>query len=316
MRTPEERFENLPQFDFEPHYITIGDLRLHYLDEGPEKESVVLLLHGEPTWSYLYRKMIPIMSGAGFRVVVPDYIGFGRSDKLKRRNDHSYQFHVDVITSFVNKLNLKDVTLFAQDWGGLIGLRVLANEQERFSRVVVANTGLPSTRGFLKQFLLPRLFKIRIKMIGKITEEKFARNPTFFNWVAYSQTVETFPIGKILQGGTVTELSPEVLRAYEAPFPDETYMAGPRVMPMLVPTQLKENQKVWDAVLKKWKKPFLTAFSDGDPITRGGDRIFQQLIPGAQGQNHVTIEGAGHFLQEDKGEELAHVIVDFIGRTS
>ncbi len=312
LRTPEERFEDLPQFDYDPHYVEIAGIRLHYLDEGPDDASVVLLLHGEPTWSYLYRKMIPVFVEAGYRVIAPDYVGFGRSDKLKRKQDHSYQFHVEVMTTFVRNLDLKDITLFAQDWGGLIGLRVLANEQERFSRVVISNTGFPATRSLLKQLLVPKLFKMRVWLKGRISEEEFSKNPSFLNWVAYSQTVKEFPIGKIIQGGTVTDLPSDVLRAYEAPFPDESYMAGPRVMPMLVPTQLRENQKVWEAVLKKWEKPFLTTFSDGDPITRGGERIFQKLIPGARGQEHVIIKKAGHFLQEDKAEEIAIIIVKFI----
>ncbi len=297
LRTPDERFANLAGFNFAPHYIEISHqttpLRVHYLDEGPREAAPVLLMHGEPSWCYLYRKMIPIIVAAGHRVVAPDLIGFGRSDKLIRREDYTYQFHVDTMTAFVESLDLRNMTFFGQDWGGLIGLRIVAEHPERFARIVAANTFLPTG------------------------DQKPSEG--FLRWQHYSQTVENFHVGGIIKGGCVTELSPEVIEAYNAPFPDDTYKAGARQFPLLVPTSpdnpaSEANRKAWE-VLKQWNKPFLTVFSDSDPVTRGADVVLQKLIPGTAGQPHTTITGAGHFLQEDKGEELAKVVVDFIART-
>jgi len=293
LRTPDERFENLPGFAFEPHYVETSGLRLHYLDEGPAGAPPVLLLHGEPSWCYLYRKMVPVIAPAGLRAVAPDLAGFGRSDKPASRDDYSYQFHVDLMAAFVEKLGLRDITLVCQDWGGLIGLRVAAEHEARFARVVAANTFLPT-----------------------------GDNPpgeAFLRWQKFSQEVPELRIGRIINGGCVTELSPEVIAAYEAPFPEERYKAGARAFPALVPTRPDDpasapNRKAWE-VLRRWEKPFLTAFSDSDPITRGGDRAFQSLVPGTKGQQHTTIAGAGHFLQEDKGEQLAAVVVEFIAGT-
>jgi haloalkane dehalogenase len=293
LRTPDERFANLPGYDFAPHYVEVNKLRLHYVDEGPREAAPVLLLHGEPSWCYLYRKMIPILTAAGHRVVAPDLVGFGRSDKLPRREDYSYQFHVDVMTGFVQALDLKEITLFGQDWGGLIGLRVAAENADRFARIVAANTGLPTGDQPMSE--------------------------GFMRWREYSQTVEHFHVGGIIKGGCATELSPEVIAAYNAPYPDDSYKAAARQFPVLVPISPDDpaaaaNRRAWE-VLRQWTKPFLTAFSDSDPVTRGGERVFQKLVPGAAGQPHVTIAGAGHFLQEDKGEELARVVVDFIAQT-
>jgi haloalkane dehalogenase len=293
LRTPDERFNNLSNFDFAPQYVEIAGLRIHYVDEGPRVAAPVLMLHGEPSWSYLYRKMIPIITTAGHRAVAPDLAGFGRSDKPARREDYTYQFHVDVMTGLIKSLDLREITLVGQDWGGLIGLRIAAEHPDRFARIVVANTGLPTgdqpmTEGFLR-------------------------------WREYSQTVENFHVGGIIKGGCVNDPPPEVIAAYNAPFPDDGYKAGARQFPLLVPIgpddpASEANRRAWE-VLRRWEKPLLTAFSDGDPVTRGGERVFQKLVPGAQGQPHVTITTAGHFLQEDKGEELAQVVVDFISRT-
>ncbi len=293
IRTPDERFKNLPGYDFAPHYVEVAGLRMHYIDEGPKDGEVVLLLHGEPSWSYLYRKMIPIITAAGYRAIAPDFIGFGRSDKLVKPEDYSYQFHVDTLRAFVRALNLKNITLVCQDWGGLIGLRVAAENSERFARVVAANTGLPTG--------------------------DMPMSDAFKQWQQYSQSVPELPVGNIVKGGCRTPLPPEVVAAYDAPFPDNRYKAGARIFPKLVPTQPDDpaapaNRKAWE-VFSKWTKPFLTAFSDGDAITRGGERIFQQRVPGAKDQPHTIIAGAGHFLQEDKGEELARVVVEFIKRT-
>lgn len=295
LRTPDERFEDLSGFNFEPNYIVVDDteggkLRLHYLDEGPMDAPTILLMHGEPSWCYLYRKMIPIFQNEGFRIVAPDLIGFGRSDKPADRNDYTYQRHVDWIQSFIDQLKLKEITLVCQDWGGLIGLRLVAENPDLFERVVAANTMLPTG--------------------------DFDPGDAFRAWRDFSQTVPEFPVGDILNGATTSDLAQDILIAYNAPFPDESYKEGARQFPVLVPATpddpaTEKNRAAWE-VLKKWKKPFLTAFSDKDPITRGADRVLQKLIPGAKNQRHTTIKDAGHFLQEDKGEELAKVVIDFM----
>ena len=295
LRTPDDRFENLAGYNFEPHYAEVPDgegetLRVHYVDEGPRDASPVLLLHGEPSWCYLYRKMIPVIVDAKHRTIAPDLIGFGRSDKPSKRADYTYQSHVDWMTAFVEAIDLQDATLVGQDWGGLIGLRLVAEHPERFARVVAANTFLPT-----------------------------GDNPpgeAFLRWQTYSQETPIFHVGGIIKGGCRSELSPEVIEAYNAPFPDDSFKEGARQFPMLVPTRPDDpasepNRGAWE-VLRGWTKPFLTAFSDSDPVTRGADRMFQKLIPGAKDQPHTTIVGGGHFLQEDKGEELARVVVDFI----
>lgn len=318
IRTPDNRFENLDGFPFTPNYVEIDNLRIHYIDEGSKSAMPILLMHGEPSWSYLYRKMIPILVNAGYRVIAPDLIGFGRSDKLMRMKDYSYKFQVDIFTKFVTELNLTNITLFCQDWGGLIGLRVVADQPERFSKIIVANTGLPAFKG-IKAHIFPLLFRLAVWREGKVPliaaneeQSEEASMKPFIRWVAYSRTTPEFPIGDIIQSGTQTVLSPEVLNAYNAPFPDESYKAGARIMPSLVPTQLKENNKVWEEVFAHWTKPLLTMFSDRDPITRGGEKRFQAKIPGAKNQPHITIKDAGHFLQEDKGEEIAELIIKFI----
>ncbi len=300
LRTPEERFTDLPDYPFPPHYVDVpaGDgtgaaLRVHYVDEGPPDGPPVLLLHGEPSWSYLYRKMIPVLASAGLRAIAPDLIGFGRSDKPAARSDYTYQRHVDWMREVLLRLDLKGVTLVCQDWGGLIGLRLAAEHPERFSRIVAANTFLPTGD---------------------------QRPPdAFFAWREFSQQVEEFPVGRIVASGCVNTLPPEIVAAYDAPFPDERFKAGARQFPMLVPVTPDDpasepNRRAWQ-VLRRWEKPFLTAFSDSDPITAGGAELFQQLVPGTRGQPHATIEKAGHFLQEDQGERLAQVVVEFIRST-
>ncbi len=314
LRTPDSRFEDLSGYPFTPNYIEIEGLRVHYVDEGSKDAPPILLMHGEPSWSYLYRKMIPPLVDAGFRPIAPDLIGFGRSDKLQGTKDYSYQMHVNVMLELVRKLDLENITLFCQDWGGLIGLRVVGEEPDRFARIVAANTGLPSAKGIKAKIGYP-IFKLQVRRIGTVTPKQLQENPNFIRWVALSQTIPELPIGDLIQSSTLTNLSSEVVRAYDAPFPDASYKAGARIFPYLVPSQLAQNQKVWDNVLTKWEKPFLTTFSDSDPITRGGEKYFQKKIPGAQERNHITIKGAGHFLQEDKGEEIAQVIIDFINKT-
>ncbi len=263
---------------------------MHYVDEGPRDAEVVLMLHGEPSWCYLYRKMIPIITAAGLRAVAPDLIGFGRSDKPASQDDYTYQAHVDWMATFLEKLDLRGITLVCQDWGGLIGLRLAAEHPERFARIVAANTFLPT-----------------------------GDNPpgeAFLRWQEFSQKAPSLPIGNIVKGGCKTDVPPEVVAAYDAPFPDDTYKAGARKFPLLVPTRPDDpasaaNRKAWE-VLRAWEKPFLCAFSDEDPITRGGDRAFQEMVPGTKGQPHTTIKGGGHFLQEDKGEDLAAAVVSFV----
>jgi haloalkane dehalogenase len=295
LRTPEDRFTNLPGYPFTPHYLDVPDdegasLRMHYLDEGPRDGAVVLLLHGEPSWSYLYRKMIPVLTAAGLRAVAPDLIGFGRSDKPASRADYTYARHVAWVWSCVTQLGLRDMTLVCQDWGSLIGLRLVGEHPDSFARVVVGNGGMPTG-----DQQMPEAFQA---------------------WKKFSQETTVFDIGRIVSRACVTELTPEVLAAYDAPFPDDSYKEGARQFPTLVPASPDDpaspaNRKAWE-VLMKWEKPFLTAFSDQDPITRGGDKLLQHLVPGTRGQPHTTIVGGGHFLQEDKGEDLARVVVDFV----
>ena len=290
LRTPDNRFSNLLDYPFKPNYIQLGDIRIHYVDEGESSKEVVLLIHGEPTWSYLYRKMIPIVSESGYRVIVPDLVGFGKSDKPINQEDYTYEKHVGWISSFIESLDLTNINLFCQDWGGLIGLRIVSEQGYRFNRIIASNTSLPTG-----DFKVPE---------------------AFFNWQKFSQDTPVFNASKIVKSSCVNKISYEVQKAYDAPFPDETYKAGARRFPMLVPTSPNDpssqpNREAWEK-LKNWHKPFLTAFSDSDPITKGGDILFQKLIPGCKGISHKTIVGAGHFLQEDKGPELAQLIVDFI----
>lgn len=290
LRTADERFLHLPGYAFEPHYTDVHGMRMHYLDEGPADANPVLLLHGEPSWSYLYRSMIPLIAAAGLRTIAPDLIGFGKSDKPADQRDYSYEKHVSWMKQFVEKLDLRSITLVCQDWGSLIGLRVAAENERRFDRIVLANGGLPTGEG-----KMPRVFRA---------------------WRAFARISPWFPIGRIVQSGTVSALPPDVVAAYDAPFPDSSYKAGARAFPRLVPTTPDDpaapaNRAAWE-VFRNWQKPFLTAFSNRDPITRGLDKAFVERIPGAKGQPHTTIRNAGHFLQEEKGPELANVIIDFV----
>lgn len=291
LRTPEECFEELVGYPFKANYYEVDSsgMRMHYVDEGPADGAVVLLLHGEPSWSYLYRKMIPPLIDAGFRVVAPDLIGFGKSDKPVEQSDYSYQNHMDWLKTLVQGLELKEINLFCQDWGGLLGLRMAAELEERFSRIAAGNTFLPTG------------------------EHK--PGEAFFQWRDFSQKVKKLPVGRIIGNGCYTKPESEILKGYEAPYPDETYKAGARIFPALVPVDPEDpavpaNRKAWE-VLQKWKKPFLCTFSDSDPITKGADAIFRRKIPGCKGQKHVTIENAGHFLQEDQGEILAKHLIEF-----
>ncbi len=303
LRTPADRFVDLPDYPFAPHFAEIsavpgeagsGTLRVHYLDEGPRDAAPVLLMHGEPSWSYLYRHMIPVLVAAGHRVIAPDLVGFGMSDKPTEKSDYTYARHVAWMSELAfDRLDLTGITYFGQDWGGLVGLRMVAAQPDRYARVVVGNTGLPEGD-------------------GKLSE-------AFLNWQQFSRESPVFPIGSIVNGGCAADLSPEVVAAYDAPFPDDSYKAGARIFPSLVPSMpddpgAAENRAAW-AVFEQWTKPWLTTFGDKDAVTRGGEGPFQRRIPGAAGQPHTTIIGGGHFLQEDKGPELAAVIVEFIDGT-
>jgi haloalkane dehalogenase len=290
LRTPDARFESLPAFPSPPRYVDVGGPRMAYVEDGPASASPILCLHGEPSWSFLYRKMIPIFAAAGHRVLAPDLIGFGRSDKPSQRSDYSYQSHMDWLTAFLRSLDLRHVTLVCQDWGGLLGLRLAAENPERFDRIVAANTFLPT---------------------GDQPMPK-----AFFDWREYSQTTPNLNVGAIVSRGCATTLAPEIVAAYDAPFPDESFKEGARQFPTLVPASPDDpaspaNRRAWE-VLSKWDKPVFTAFSDQDPITRGADKLLQAMIPGAKGREHVTITGGGHFLQEDRGEELASAVLRMI----
>lgn len=300
LRTPDERFVNLSDWPYEPHYTDVQQadvtLRIAHVDTGRrDAATTVLCMHGEPSWSYLYRKMIPVFVGAGHRVVAPDLVGFGRSDKPTSVHDYTYERHVEWMSRWLVANDLRRLTLVCQDWGGLIGLRMLAAFPERFDRLVVANTFLP---------------------VGDR-----APSEAFMAWRKYSQETPKFNVGRIVEGGCARKpLAAEVVAAYDAPFPDDSYKAGARVFPTLVPISLddpssKANLAAWQ-VLEQFEKPVLTAFSDADPVTKGGDRGFQQRVPGTRGQAHTTIVNAGHFLQEDAGEELAVVVNEFIARNS
>jgi len=299
IRTPDNRFESLPDYPFAPHYALVptidngrdSEVRVHYLDEGPSDAAPVLLMHGEPSWSYLYRRMIPPLVAAGHRVIAPDLVGFGRSDKPMKQQDYTYARHVAWMSALVfDRLDLTDITFFGQDWGGLIGLRLVAAQPDRYARVVIGNTGLPTGHG--------------------------PASEAFLAWQKFSQETPDFPVGKIVSGGTAGGLDPAVVAAYDAPFPDDRFKAGARIFPTLVPTSADDpsspdNERAW-AVLSEFKKPFVLAYSDSDPITKGGDAPFLAKVPGAQGRAHTTIEGGGHFLQEDKPHEVAQVILDTI----
>jgi len=306
LRTSDERFENLPDFSFEPHYVEVDGIRIHYLDEGPEKGEIVLLMHGEPTWCFLYRHMIPPLVKAGFRCFAPDLVGFGRSDKPTEQSDHTYARHVKWMTEWMKKIDLRDITMFCQDWGSLIGLRLAIENQERFSRIILANGGLP-TGDIPEQFLEAMAPFLRWRAASKYLY--IAKRYSQFNYIL------NFSIRHIMQWGTYNNLSEDIIAAYEAPFPDDSYIAATRIMPQLVPISDDNPEtpvnKIAFAEYQKWEKPFLTAFSNKDPITRGGYMPWQG-IPGAKGQKHKTIRKASHFLQEEKGPELAEVIMQFI----
>ncbi|WP_273453725.1 haloalkane dehalogenase [Nevskia ramosa] len=293
LRSPDSRFADLPDYPYTPHYQVIGDdgLRMHYVDEGPRDGQVVLLVHGEPTWSYLYRKMIPPLVAAGHRVIAPDLIGFGKSDKFSSIDDYSYQRHVDWLVTFISRLDLRGITLFCQDWGSLLGLRIAAEHEGRFARIVVGNGVLPTADS-------PAPFAFKL-------------------WRAFAVHSPWFPIGRIVATGCKTPLTPAEIAAYDAPFPSDAYKAGARAFPRLVPTEPSDpavpaNRAAW-AQLGHWNKPFLCLFGAGDPILGHADKVLIRHIPGAQGQPHQRLRGS-HFIQEDQGPALATGINELIRR--
>ncbi|EMP56186.1 haloalkane dehalogenase [Marinobacter santoriniensis NKSG1] len=291
VRTPEKRFERLLDYPFAPNYLSMGEMRMHYVDEGPETANPILMMHGEPSWSYLYRHMIPVCAAAGHRVIAPDLIGFGKSDKPTRVADYSYQAHMDWMQAFIDGLELDNITLVCQDWGSLLGLRLAAENPDRFRAIVVGNGMLPTG-----DQAVPKAFRI---------------------WRAFALHSPWFPIARIINTGSFRTLGPDERRAYDAPFPNKTFKAGARAFPALVPMSPNDpasepNRKAWK-VLEQWQKPFLTTFSNGDPITRGGDHYMQQRVPGAANQPHTTLTG-GHFLQEDSPVDFANAINDLLKR--
>lgn len=330
LRTPDSRFDNLPGYPFSPHYTNVpdgegGELRIHHVEAGPADAKPVLCMHGQPTWSYLYRHMIPIIAGAGLRVVAPDLVGFGRSDKPSRREDFSYQRQVDWLTAWLVENDIRDATLVGQDWGGLIGLRMVAENPERFASVVIANSGLPAPEGVSEERAravrewranTPPL-TIPEVMNALSNPDRERPEATFAYWQKWTWESEDLPVALTVAGVVDGRtLSPAEVAAYDAPFPDSSFKMGPRAMPSQVPTlsddpSLPANLKAWE-VLSKWEKPFLCAFSDNDPVTAGADKELRRRIPGTKGQSHQTIRGGGHFVQEGRGEELAKIVVDFV----
>lgn len=296
LRTPDDRFNNIPDYPFGPNYLTIKDrsedvdIRIHYVDEGDSGAQPVLMLHGEPSWSFLYRKMVSPFTNAGYRVIAPDLPGFGKSDKPSKRTDYSYARHVAWMQDWLQAMDLNNIILICQDWGGLIGLRLVAAEPDRFARVVTTNTMLPTG--------------------------DHSPGEAFMQWQKFSQEVPAFPTGQIVHKGTVAGLSDEAIAAYDAPFPDESYKEGARQFPTLVPTapddpESQANRDAW-TILMGFEKPWLCAFGDSDPITGAAAPVIQKLIPGCHGQPHTTLSGGGHFIQEDCGEELSRVILEWL----
>ena len=292
-RINESHFDNLNNYPFKPHYTDIEGLRIHYIDEGPRASKPVLLLHGVPTWSYLYRDIIPLLAEAGYRVIAPDLAGFGRSDKPVDHSWYSLSSHVRILCQLVATLDLSDITLFGQDWGSMIGLRMAVEVPERFGRIIISNGGLPTGKEEV-----PLLFTV---------------------WRLFARWSPYFPIDRIINSGCRTRLSKEQRRAYKAPFPGPKDKVGPRVMPRKVPLSTKhpeaaKNMAAWEK-LESWHKPFLSVFGDSDPITRAWNEILRERIPGAKKQEHKVLK-AGHFIQEDAGPELAEIIIKFAGQRS
>ena len=352
LRTPDERFDGLPDYPFSPHYTTIEaadgtQIRIHHLDEGPKDGALVLCMHGQPVWSYLYRHVIPHLTAAGLRVIAPDLVGYGRSDKPAAREDYSYELQVDWMGQWLVANDFSGLTLFGQDWGGLVGLRLVVNHSERFDRVVISNTGLPynpdvpdSVVQEVEDFRANRPTPSLIEMQKALSGMDGGGHPAkkFAFWQKWCWETEDLPIGflmsmmlnppaKPLQAikfllnkmGVTSPLPTSLAKAYDAPFPDPGYKMGPRAMPSQVPTlptsaSLEAQRKAWE-FFRSFNKPFLCAFADDDPVTRGGEAQFRENVPGTKGLPHTTIKGGGHFVQENAPEQVAKVIIDLIHST-
>ncbi|WFD11880.1 haloalkane dehalogenase [Tepidibacter hydrothermalis] len=315
LKTPSHRFSNLKDYPFKSNYIDVGGVNMHYVDEGDKNNKVIFLFHGQPSWSYLYRHMIPQLVNEGYRVIAPDLIGFGKSDKPTHSSDHSYSAHVKWMSTFIEKLGIKHAAAFMQDWGGMIGLRVLANNPEWLDRLVVANTALAESKGF-ERWMLPKMLKIIRSTSLNPTIQSLEKKMNYANWAAYFSRSKKLEIGKIMQLLTTKSLSKDEMEAYDAPFPTPDYYAGPRKMPEIVVSDLDKAYEDWQK-LKQWKNPVLTLFSDKDPFLadQGYDKLFQQNFPGAKGQPHITMTNASHFLQEDQSSELVSRILNWLKHT-
>lgn len=326
LRTPDERFENLKDYAFKPNYMDVedgegGKLRMHYLDEGPSDGEVILCMHGQPSWSYLYRHMIPVLTNAGYRCIAPDLVGFGKSDKPTSIDDYTYAAHVEWARQLITNLGLKDITLIGQDWGGLIGLRLVAENEALFARIVVANTGLP-TGAPIPEEMHEAVYKKFDETPGLPPQEMMMKMATatdgfgFFYWVKYCAEYPDFKVTDVIQPGDGNPFPKDVQAGYGAPFPDDRFMAGARKFPSLVPilpnnAAIPANKAAWE-VFEKWEKPLITAFSNNDLVTAGGEKQFQDRVPGAKGQKHATIDGGGHFLQDSRADALSEVVIQFI----
>ena len=313
LRTPAERFNNIVDYPYKPNYLMIGDTRIHYLDEGPKNGDIIYLLHGEPAWSYLFRKMIPTLTQAGYRVIAPDMVGFGKSDKYISIDDYSHQMHVDKMAQLIIELDLNNITAHVHDWGGMVGLRVIAEEPDRFVRVIASNTSLMALgRGFfndLRSLIMWPIFKVTIWLQGPSTWEEFVGGDGFTSWIRYSRYTDNIDIGGVMQ--VLGSVSDSEKAAYEAPYPNATYKAGAQIFPYLIPSELRKNERAFREVLEKWDKPFLIANSDNDHVTGNNPRLNEILkrIPTAQ---EIIIKGPGHFLQEEAGSQYAELMIKFI----
>jgi len=327
-RTPDERFDNLPDYPFAPNYLHIdnsegGELRIHYLDEGPADGDVVLLMHGQPAWSYLYRDMIPLLVDKGFRVIAPELIGFGRSDKPTKIEDYTYARHVAWMSEWLTQLDLNNITVFFQDWGSLIGLRLVTAFPERFARVVLANGMLPAGNIPAEYIDMIKaayatLPVVRADELVEILKDKSSQIPSFLYWRKFCAERADLDIGHVMAQNWGKPLTVGEQAAYSAPFPDQDYLSGPRRFPSLVPIlcdepEVSENKAAWE-VLRKFDKPFMCAFADEDPVTEGAEKPFLKAVPGCKGVAHRTIKGAGHFLQQDEPEQCVQAILDITGR--
>lgn len=313
--TPEQAFTNLLDYPFLPNYIDVNGMRMHYLDEGSHNDKTIFLLHGQPSWSYLYRHMIPLLVSAGYRVIAPDLIGFGKSDKPVSSDSHTYANHVDWMSQFVTQLGVSHAAAFMQDWGGMIGLRVLAQQPEWLDRLIVANTALAEMHG-LEKFMVPKVLKVMAAMAGKPSLSTLSNNINYGNWAGYFRHAPKLEIGQVLQALTTQPLSLAEIQAYNAPFPSPEYYAAPRKMPEIVATELDQVNADWEK-LKQWSKPVLTLFSDKDPFLadRDYDKKFQHNFSGAAHQPHTTITNASHFLQEDQPKQLADKVIHWLQHT-